>query len=423
MTMIASVERSVVSGQVYAPPSKSYTHRAILITALGPGGTVKRPLISADTRATIAACEAFGAKITRKDNIEIEGVSGKPQTPDDVIDVLNSGTTMRFCSAVASLTNGAVLTGDASIRSRPNGPLLSALNDLGVNAFSVRGNGKAPLVVQGRMKGGVAKLNGSVSSQFLSALLIASPLAEGDTKIIIEGELKSRPYAEITLDMLQEAGARIEAGRQEFGIEGGQSYNLKSYTIPGDFSSASYPLAAAAVTGGEVEVRGVLPSRQGDSAIVDILRRMGAEISWDQVAGVLRIKGGELKGVDVDASMTPDLVPTIAVLGSLAKGKTVVFNAEHVRHKETDRLHAMAIELSKMGADIRELPDGLEITGGRLKGADVKGYDDHRIVMALAVAGMAAGETRIDTAECVDVSYPGFFQEMASMGARISVRA
>lgn len=419
--MIASVERSVVSGEVYAPPSKSYTHRAILIIALGPGGTVKRPLISADTRATIAACEAFGAKITQKDDIEIKGVSGKPQTPEDVINVLNSGTTMRFCSAVASLTNGAVLTGDASIRSRPNGPLLSSLNDLGVNAFSVRGNGKAPLVVQGRMKGGVARLNGSVSSQFLSALLIACPLAEGDTKIVIEGELKSRPYAEITLDMLKDAGARIDASKHEFEIEGGQSYNLTSYTIPGDFSSASYPLAAAAVTGGEVVVRGVLPSRQGDSAIVDILRRMGAEISWDRVEGVLRIKGRELHGVDVDASLTPDLVPTIAVLGALAKGKTVVSNAEHVRHKETDRLHAMATELSKMGADIRERPDGLEIVGGELHGGDVKGHDDHRIVMALAIAGMAAGNTRIDTAECVDVSYPGFFQEMARIGARISV--
>lgn len=420
--MIASVGRSVVSGEVYAPPSKSYTHRAILITALGPGGTVKRPLISADTRATIAACEAFGAEITRKDDIEIEGVSGKPQTPEDVINVLNSGTTLRFCSAVASLTNGAVLTGDASIRSRPNGPLLSALNDLGVNAFSIRGNGKAPIVVQGRMKGGVAKLNGSVSSQFLSALLIASPLAEGDTKIVIEGELKSRPYAEITLDMLKEAGAQIDAGKQEFEVEGGQSYNLLSYTIPGDFSSASYPLAAAAVTGGEVVVRGVLPSRQGDSAIVDTLKRMGAEISWDKIEGVLRIRGMELNGVDVDASMTPDLVPTIAVLGSLARGKTVISNAEHVRHKETDRLHAMAIELSKMGADIKEKPDGLEIIGGKLHGADVKGYDDHRIVMALAIAGMAVGNTRIDTAESVDVSYPGFFQQMESMGAEVNLQ-
>jgi 3-phosphoshikimate 1-carboxyvinyltransferase len=419
--MIASVERSVVSGEVIAPPSKSYTHRAIIITALGPGGTVKRPLISADTRATISACEAFGARIALKENIEIEGVSGNPHTPEDVLNVLNSGTTLRFCSAIAALTNGAVLTGDSSIRTRPNGPLLSALNDLGVNAFSIRGNGKAPLVVQGSMKGGTAKLNGSVSSQFLSALLIASPLADGDTKILIEGELKSRPYAEITLDMLHDAGARIEARQQEFEIEGGQSYHLNSYIIPGDFSSASYPLAAAAVTGGEVVVSGVLQSRQGDSAIVDILKHMGAEIFWDKTGGVLRIKGGELNGVNVDASLTPDLVPTIAVLGSLAKGKTIVYNAEHVRHKETDRLHAMAAELSKMGADIKERPDGLEIIGGKLHGAEVNGYDDHRIVMALTVAGMAAGNTRIDTAESVDVSYPGFFQQMKSMGADVSL--
>jgi 3-phosphoshikimate 1-carboxyvinyltransferase len=420
--MIALVERSVISGEVFAPPSKSYTHRAILIIALGPGGTVKRPLISADTRATISASEAFGARIALKDNIEIEGVSGKLQTPEDVINVLNSGTTLRFCSALSALTNGAVLTGDASIRSRPNSPLLSALNDLGVDAFSIRGDGKAPLVIKGRMKGGVAKLDGSVSSQFLSALLIASPLARGHTKIVIEGELKSRPYAEITGDMLQEAGAKIDAREQEFEMEGGQSYNLKSYTIPGDFSSASYPLAAAAVTGGKAVVRGVLPSRQGDSAIVDILKCMGAEISWDQAEGVLRIKGTELNGIDVDASLTPDLVPTIAVLGSLAHGKTVVSNAKHVRHKETDRLHAMATELSKMGADIKERPDGLEIVGRELHGANVNGYDDHRIVMALTIAGMAVGKTRINTAESVDVSYPGFFQQMESMSAKIKLQ-
>jgi len=419
--MIASVERSTVSGEVYAPPSKSYTHRAILITALGPGGMVKRPLISADTRATISASEAFGAKISLNEGVEIEGVSGKPQTPEDVINVLNSGTTLRFCSAVAALTDGAVLTGDASIRTRPNGPLLSCLNDLGATAFSIRNNGKAPLVIKGKMRGGTARLNGGVSSQFLSALLIASPLAEGDTKVVIEGDLKSRPYAEITLDMLADAGVRVQAGRQEFFVPGNQSYNLKGYTIPGDFSSASYPLAAAAVTGSEVTVKGIFPSRQGDSAIIDILNRMGAKVSWDKEKGDLRIKGGDLQGVEVDASLTPDLVPTIAVLGAVAKGKTTVMNAEHVRHKETDRLHAMAVELSKMGADIRERPDGLEITGGRLHGAEVHGYHDHRIVMALSVAGLVAGGTRIDTAESVDVSYPGFFQEMGKLGARVTV--
>jgi 3-phosphoshikimate 1-carboxyvinyltransferase len=279
--MIASVERSTISGEVYVPPSKSYTHRAILIIALGPGGSVLRPLISADTRATISATEAFGARVFLNDEVKIDGVSGKPQTPEDVINVLNSGTTLRFCSAVAALTDGAVLTGDASIRTRPNGPLLSALNDLGVQAFSIRNNNKAPLVVRGKMHGGTAHLNGGVSSQFLSALLIAAPLAEGDTRIIIEGELKSRPYAEITLDMLSDAGARVTAERQEFLVSGNQTYNLRSYTIPGDFSSASYPLAAAAVTGSEATIKGIFPSRQGDSAIIEILRRMGAEISCD----------------------------------------------------------------------------------------------------------------------------------------------
>jgi 3-phosphoshikimate 1-carboxyvinyltransferase len=421
--MIASVERSTISGEVYAPPSKSYTHRAILITALGPGGRVLRPLISADTRATIMASEAFGASVSLSDEINIEGVSGRPRTPEDVINVLNSGTTLRFCSAVAALTEGAVLTGDSSIRTRPNGPLLSALNELGAEAFSIRNNNRAPLVVRGKMMGGTAHLNGGVSSQFLSALLIAAPLAEGDTKIIIEGELKSRPYAEITLDMLSDAGVRVNAKRQEFLIPGNQTYNLQSYTIPGDFSSASYPLAAAAVTGSEVMVRGILPSRQGDSAIIDILKGMGAEVSWNRESGDLKIKGGNLSGLDVDASLTPDLVPTIAVLGAVAEGKTVVYNAEHVRHKETDRLKAMATELSRMGADIKERPDGLEIAGGRLHGASVNGYHDHRIVMALSVAGMVAGGTRINSAESVDVSYPGFFQEMKRLGADIALES
>ncbi len=417
--MIVRVQRSHLSGEVFAPPSKSYTHRAILITSLGPGGSIKRPLLSADTRATISASQAFGAEIDIDEDVKIKGVADRPRTPEDVINVLNSGTTLRFCSAVAALTEGAVLTGDASIRSRPNGPLLSSLSDLGAQAFSIRNNGKAPLVVRGRMKGGTARLDGSVSSQFLSALLISAPLAEEETRIVIQGELKSRPYAEMTLDMLAEAGIRIEPGEQEFLVPGNQSFGLKGYTIPGDFSSASYPMAAAAVTGSEVTVKGVLPSRQGDSAIIDILRRMGAEVSWDREKGDLMVRGGELQAVDVDAGRTPDLVPTIAVLGALAKGKTTVFNAEHVRHKETDRLHAMAVELSRMGADIKERPDGLEITGGVLHGAKVHGHHDHRIVMALAVAGLVAGDTEIDTAESVDVSYPGFFAQMKGLGAEV----
>lgn len=405
------------------PPSKSYTHRAITISALGPGGSVKRPLLSADTRATIRAAEAFGAEIAIEgETLAVAGAGGGPKTPENVIDVENSGTTLRIMAAVAALTDGAVLTGDASIRRRPNGPLLKSLCDLGGEAFSIKKDDCAPLVVRGRIRGGRTVLDGSVSSQFLSALLISCPLAEGGSEIEIKGELKSRPYAEITLEMLRAAGAKIETDFERFAVQGGQSYDLGGYTVPGDFSSASYLLAAAAVTGSSLSVRGLRPSKQGDSAIVSILQEMGAKISWDRSEGVLEIEGRELSGVEVDASLTPDLVPTIAVLGSVAEGQTVVKNAEHVRHKETDRLRAMATELSRMGAKIAERPDGLVIEGGRLRGARVSGHHDHRIVMALTVAGLVAGDTTVDTAEAVSVSYPGFFEEMARIGASVQVR-
>jgi len=421
--MIASVERSQVSGTVTVPPSKSYTHRAIAISALGPGDLVARPLLSADTRATISASEALGAQIEEHGaELSVIGVRGKPSTPDNVIDVENSGTTLRIMSAVAALTDGAVLTGDASIRRRPNGPLLKSLRDLGAEAFSIKNNDCAPLVVRGRIRGGKTILDGSVSSQFLSALLIACPLAENDTEIEIKGELKSRPYAEITLEMLEEAGAKIETDFRRFFVEGRKRYDLGEYTVPGDFSSASYLLAAAAVTGSRLTVRGLRPSKQGDSAIVAILQEMGAKISWDQDKGDLVIEGRDLDGVEVDASLTPDLVPTIAVLGAVAKGRTVVKNAEHVRHKETDRLRAMAVELSKMETKIEERPDGLVIEGGKLRGARVSGHHDHRIVMALTVAGLVAGDTKIETAESVSISYPGFFEEMAKIGCRVEVR-
>lgn len=421
--MIASVERSTVTGEVTVPPSKSYTHRAIAISALGPGGMVMRPLLSADTRATLNASEAFGAQIEGQETgISVIGVGGRPKTPENVIDVENSGTTLRIMAAVAALTDGAVLTGDASIRRRPNAPLLKSLRDLGAEAFSIKKNDCAPLVIRGRIRGGRTVLDGSVSSQFLSALLIACPLVEGDAEIEIDGELKSRPYAEITLEMLEEAGAKIETDFRKFFVEGGQSYDLDGYTVPGDFSSASYLLAAAAVTGSRLTVLGLLPSKQGDSAIVAILQEMGAKISWDKEKGVLDIEGRDLGGIEVDASHTPDLVPTIAVLGAVAEGRTIIKNAEHVRHKETDRLSAMAVELSKMGAKIEERPDGLVVDGGLLQGAKVSGHHDHRIVMALTVAGLVAGDTIIDAAESVSVSYPGFFEEMARIGCSVAVR-
>ncbi|WP_305064502.1 3-phosphoshikimate 1-carboxyvinyltransferase [Methanococcoides sp.] len=422
--MKVTVGRSGVHGEIFAPPSKSYTHRAITVAALSKESIIHRPLISADTQSTIKACEMLGAYIEKDgDKLLISGIDGEPQTPDNVIDVGNSGTTLRFMTAVSALGQGTtVLTGDNSIRSRPNGPLLNVLNDLGVQSISTRGNGCAPIVVTGGLKGAIAKIDGSISSQFISALLLACPLTKNSTTLSIKGELKSKPYIDVTLDILEKAGAEIyleENHSLKFIIPGSQKYRLKEYTVPGDFSSASYLLAAAAMTDTKIKVNNLYPSMQGDIAIIDILKEMGANIYWNKEEGTVEVNGGKLHGITMDAGATPDLVPTVAVLGAVAEGETVITNAEHVRYKETDRLHAMALELNKMGISTSEEKDKLTIKGGELKGAEVHGWHDHRIVMSLTLAGMIAGNTTIDTAEAIFISYPNFFDSMRSIGADV----
>ncbi|MDK2825287.1 MAG: 3-phosphoshikimate 1-carboxyvinyltransferase [Methanolobus sp.] len=424
--MKVSVSTSKVNGEVFAPPSKSYTHRAITIAALSDDCVIHRPLMSADTLASIRAAEALGASIEKyEDRIHVKGVNGKPHVPNNIIDVANSGTTLRFMTAVSALTNGVtVLTGDSSIRNRPNQPLLDVLNKLGVEAYSTRGNGCAPIVVRGGLKGAITTIDGSISSQFISALLIACPLTTQSTTLSIKGEMKSRPYVDVTMELIEQAGAEIlveEGNTIKFIIPANQKYNLKEYTVPGDFSSASYLLAAAAITGSTVTVKNLFPSKQGDIEIIDVLERMGAKISWDKENGIAQITGNGLKATIFDAGATPDLVPTIAVLAACAQGTTVIENAEHVRYKETDRLHAMALELTKMGIAVKEEPDQLIITGGKLRGAELHGWHDHRIIMALTIAGMVAGDTVIDTAEAVDISFPNFFETMKELGAAVEL--
>lgn len=429
MIMKAKVNSSVLNGNVLAPPSKSYTHRAVVMASLADKTIVKRPLLSADTTATIRACEALGAVIRQKGvDLIVDGVKGTPYVPDNIIDVANSGTTLRLIMAVSALCNGTtVLTGDGSIRKRPNTPLIDVLNQLGASVISTRDNGMAPIVVKGPLTGGEAVMDGSISSQFFSALLMACPLCRTRTVVKVDGELKSRPYVEITVEMLEGAGIEIELveddkGNLSFIILPDQSYKLTGYTdytVPGDFSSTSYLLAAGALAGGGITVGGLYPNKQGDAAIIPILQDMGANLEWDQERGDVRVNKSQLMGVTVDVGMTPDLVPTLAVLGALSEGEMVIENAGHVRFKETDRLHAMTVELGRMGVDITEEPERLVIRGGGLHGARVSGWHDHRIVMALTVAGMVAGDTVIDTAESVDISYPGFFEAMRSLGGNI----
>jgi len=426
--MDAVVSRSTVAGRVRAPPSKSYTHRAILAAGYSEGAWVDSPLLSADTRATARAVEAFGGAVEEDgDALAVTGFDGRPDVPDDVVDCANSGTTMRLTTATAALGDGlTVLTGDGSLRSRPQGPLLAAIESLGGRAESTRANGQAPLVVGGPIDGGRVAIPGDVSSQFVTALLMAGAVTEEGIRIDLETQLKSAPYVEITRELLAAFGVDTERTEEGFAVPGGQRYDAgESYTVPGDFSSASYLLAAGALAGDPVVVEGIYPSAQGDAAIVDILDRMGADIEWDRDAGEATVSASALSGVEVDVGDTPDLLPTIATLGAAAEGDTRIVNCEHVRYKETDRVSAMATELSKMGVAVTEQEDELIVHGGdpTLAGATVEGYGDHRIVMALSVAGLVAeGETTVTGAEHVDVSFPDFFDAIAGLGAAVERR-
>ncbi|MFB6353010.1 MAG: 3-phosphoshikimate 1-carboxyvinyltransferase [Halobacteriales archaeon] len=425
--MDATVGRSSVVGTARAPASKSYTHRAILAGGYAERARVANPLLSADPRATVRAVEAFGASVEEAGgDLTVEGFAGRPVVPDDVVDCANSGTTMRLATATAALADGTtVLTGDGSLRARPQGPLLDAIDALGGRARSTRSNGRAPVVVEGPIDGGRAAIPGDVSSQFVTALLMAGAATRAGVEVALTSELKSAPYVEITREVLDAFGVATERTDDGFAVAGGQAYELAGgeYRVPGDFSSVSYLLAAGAIAGsGPVRVEGAHPSAQGDAVIVEHLRAMGAPVDWDRETGIVTVEPAELAGVEVDVGDTPDLLPTLAVLGAAADGTTRLTNAEHVRYKETDRVAAMAEALDRLGASVEERPDALVVRGGEstLQGTELDGRADHRVIMSLAVAGLVAeGETTIRGAEHVDVSFPGFFDALAGLGARV----
>ena len=431
--MDVEIEPSTLSGSARAPSSKSYTHRAILAAGYAGGALVYDPLVSADTKATMRAVDAFGGDVTRHDDhLDVDGFDGRPEVPGDIVDCGNSGTTMRLVTAAAALADGiTVLTGDDSLRSRPHGPLLTAVDDLGGRAESTRGNGQAPLAIKGPISGGTVSMPGDVSSQFVSALLMAGAVTDDGIAVELETELKSAPYVDITLELLDEFG--VEAGKEDlddggtYRVEGGQFYEPEDgeYHVPGDFSSISYLLAAGAVAaedGESVLVEGAYPSAQGDSKIVGVLGRMGANVDWNRDDGVVTVRRSALSGVEVDVGDTPDLLPTIAALGAVADGETRIVNCEHVRYKETDRVSAMAEELRTLGAVTEESRDTLIVRGSEsdLDGGVVDGRGDHRIVMSLAVAALAcSGPTMISGSEHVDVSFPTFFDVLYDLGATV----
>lgn len=421
--MQLKVRKSTTEGKVYIPGSKSHTIRALFFASLADGvSEITNPLISNDALSAVETCKALGANIEfLKDKFTVHGFNGKPAIPSDVINVGNSGTTLRFGVATAALADGCtVFTGDYQIRRRPLLPLISAMNNLGADIFSTRNNGSAPVVVRGPVKGGKTELDG-VSSQYLSAMLINLPLIENDTEIVMT-RLNEVPYVEITLWWMDKFGIKYENNDMKtFKIKGGQNYKAFNITIPGDFSSATFFMVLAAISGGEITLGNLdMTDKQGDKLVVSILESMGAKVSFNGQDIV--IKGDKLIGREIDMNSIPDALPAMAVAGCFAEGETRLVNVPQARLKETDRIRVMYEELTKMGADIEELPDGLVIRKSRLKAAQVNGHDDHRIVMSLAVAGLnVEGETIIDTAEAMNVTFPEFVELVKALGGDVTL--
>ncbi|MFA5205908.1 MAG: 3-phosphoshikimate 1-carboxyvinyltransferase [Lentisphaeria bacterium] len=418
---------STLRGEAVIPGSKSHTLRAVMLAGIATGESViEAPLVSADALSGAAAIATLGATVTRgPDAWRVTGCGGIPVPDRPEIDVGNSGTSMNILLGLtALLRSGEVtLTGDHQIRRRPSGNLADALVQLGADIVAVNGNGCPPFRVRGGLRGGRATLEAR-SSQYLTSLLLACPLAAGDSEITVTG-LKEQPYVHLTLDWLRFLSITVEhtPDLSHFRIPGGQQYRAFHRRIPGDFSSASFFLCAGALPGNDVTCRNLDPAdTQGDKAVADYLRAMGAEVTagpdW------IRVRGRSLSGLEIDLDPTPDALPVMAVMGCLAGGTTALRNVAHARIKETDRIAVMAGELRKLGAAVEELPDGLLLHGGRpLHGAAVNGHGDHRVVMAMALAGLSVpGELRVDTAEAAGVTFPEFHDLMRGLGGDLVKR-
>ena len=421
------VRKSRLSGEVVIPGSKSHTIRAVAIASLAKGqSTICNPLVSSDTQAAVNCYRALGAKIDTSDPKlwKVTGTNGKITAPRRIIDVGNSGTTLRIAMGSAALAKSGqttMLTGDEQIQSRPVGPLMEALSNLGAKCKSIKNNGKAPVEITGQLAGGKTTIAAS-TSQYLSSLLLCTPLAAADSEIDVT--LLNEPgYVQMTLDWLDKQGIEYKHENMRlFKIKGRQGYKSFDMAIPADFSSATFFLCAAALCADEVTLLGLdFSDSQPDKTVVDYLKAMGADISIGPTS--VTVKAATLKGVEIDMNKTPDALPAMAVTAAFAEGQTRLINVPQARAKETDRINALACELKKMGVSIEELPDGLIINSSRVEPAELHGWADHRIVMALSLAGLALdGQCTIDTAEVMSVTFPDYVKLMKSIGANIEVK-
>ena len=409
-----------VQGTIRPPGSKSLTNRALVCATLAVGeSTLTGALSSDDTRIMIACLRSLGIEIAEDWNSEqlrIQGGGGKiPASTADLF-VGNSGTTVRFLTALVSIGQGRYrLDGVDRMRARPIQDLLDALQQLGVQAVSERGTGAPPVIVNaGRLPGGTATVAGDISSQYLSGLLMAAPYSQQGVTLKVAGPLVSQPYVEMTLAVMRAFGVPVESTGEGYVVPSGQ-YRGRRYAIEPDASAASYFWAAAAITAGDVKVLGLnRSSLQGDVAFCDCLAAMGCNVREERDG--IRVIGGPLRGIDVNMNAISDTVQTLAAVALFANGETIIRGVAHNRQKETDRLGDLATELRKFGADVRETEDGLRIRpGSPQEGAVIETYEDHRMAMSLALAGLKIPGVVIDNPQCTSKTYPQYFADLKQL--------
>ena len=405
---------------VRVPGSKSLTARAMVAAGLASGESVLRDAaICDDTYFMAGGLRALGAMVEPTDTImRINGTGGWLREPTELLLLGNAGTAMRFLTAVACLGRGRyVLDGSPRMRERPIRYLLDALTALGATARSIKDNGCPPVEIDARgLNGGVVSMRGDLSSQYFTAILLAAPYASDEVELRVEGDLVSKPYVDMTLDVMREFGVTVErSGYESFIVPAGQKYSSREFTVEGDWSAAAYFLAAAAITGGKVRVENVsLESRQGDKGFVSLLEQMGCR-SKVSPEGVQVESSGTLNGIDIDLNAMPDVVQTLAVTALFAEGATTIKNVANLRLKECDRISATATELRKLGATVEEFPEGLRIGPGKTRGAAIDTYDDHRMAMSFALAGLRIPNVTINDPECVTKTFPDFFKTLESL--------
>ena len=417
------MHRSKLSGSVKAPPSKSYTHRALVLASMAAGESeVMNPLYCRDTEATLQCCMKLGARVTAAEDITVLG--GRLRAPCSMLDAKSSGTTARLITAVASHAAGGftLVTGSRSLRKRPMGPLLLAIRDLGGRAWSIGEEGRLPVVVEGcGLAGGEAEVDSRLSSQFLSALLATSLWARREVRLKPVG-LVSKPYVEMTVHVVRWFGGCIEERSWGYVVPPEQLLKPAGFRVPGDFSLAALLAAAAALTESRVEVKGLsLAHPQGDSAFIQCFRELGVDIECREESIV--VQGFSPRAARLNLRDTPDLLPALAVLAAKAPGRTVLEGVKHTRVKESDRVVALASELSKLGAEAHAEEDRLVIEGGELRGGStLSSWGDHRIAMALVALALSLDEpTLIRGVECIADSYPSFLKDVMRLGGRIEV--